>query len=262
MPKDYYQILGVGKTASQEEIKKAYRKKALLIHPDVNPSAEALAAFQELSEAYEILGNSDSRADFDSDKVIINFEEYDDETYKQTAQRERRAASQREYEGGVTVDTDYEHYRKSTTRIAYFLFLFALSFFIDGAYYKNLGELKVQNVTYKIVYGRYGKEIMHSTVSLEEFSFKTYYEGNEIQIGEMIEVKRSLIYGFIQLKRKAYSEFRQAINYQYLIYIAAAIVLISGFFGIRRKSTSVLKFNSAIISVFFGCALVFFLIYL
>lgn len=259
MPKDYYQILGVEKTASQEEIKKAYRQKALLVHPDVNPSEEALAAFQELSEAYEILGNSDNRADFDSEKVIIRFEDYDDETHQQTTEREWR--EQYESEAGVKVDTDYEHYRKSTTKIGFVLFLFALSFFIDAALYKNLGELQVQKVAHWTAYGRYGKEIRHSIVTLEDFSFKTYYEGNGIQKGEIIQVKRSMIYGFIRLKRQINPSFKQAVDYQYLIYIAAAIVLISGFFGLRRKSSAMAKFNSAIIGVFFSFGLIIFLLY-
>uniref|UniRef100_UPI00404748EE J domain-containing protein n=1 Tax=Roseivirga sp. TaxID=1964215 RepID=UPI00404748EE len=260
MPKDYYQILGVEKTASQEEIKKAYRQKALLVHPDVNPSEEALAAFQELSEAYEILGNSNNRADFDSEKVIIRFEDYEDETHEQTAQREWRE-QQYESEGGIKVDTDYEHYRKSTTKIGFILFFFALSLFVDAAFYKNLGELQVLKVSHWTAYGRSGKEIRHSIVMLADFSFKTYYEGNGIQKGEIIEVKRSMIYGFIRLKRQMNHDFRHAIGYQYLIYIAAAFVLISGFFGLRRKSSAITKFNSAIIGVFFGFALIIFLLY-
>lgn len=255
MPKDYYQILGVEKTASQEEIKKAYRQKALLVHPDVNPSNEALAAFQELSEAYEILGNSDARADFDSEKVVIRFEDDDDESPKV------RRTSEYESEAGVKVDTDYEHYRKSTTKIGFVLFLFALSFFIDAAFYKNLGQFQVQKVSHWVAYGREGKEIRYSIVTLEDFSFKTYYEGNGIQKGEMIEVKRSMIYGFIRLKRQINPSFKQAVDYQYLIYIAAAIVLISGFFGLRRKSSAMAKFNSAIIGAFFSFGLIIFLLY-
>lgn len=255
MAKDYYQILGVEKTASQEEIKKAYRQKALLIHPDVNPSEEAIAAFQELSEAYEILGNSDARADFDSEKVVIRFEDDDDESPRV------RRTSEYESEAGLKVDTDYEHYRKSTTKIGFVLFFFALSFFIDAAFYKNLGELQVQKVAHWTAYGRYGKDVRHSIVTLEDFSFKTYYEGNGLQKGEIIEVKRSMIYGFIRLKRKINSDFKHAIDYQHLIYIAAALVLISGFFGLRRKSSAMAKFNSAIIGVFFSFALIIFLLY-
>lgn len=66
MPKDYYEILSVTRTASQEEIKKAYRKVALQYHPDRNPdNPDAEAKFKEAAEAYEILGNDEKRAKYD-----------------------------------------------------------------------------------------------------------------------------------------------------------------------------------------------------
>ncbi len=64
--RDYYEILGIEKSASEAEIKKAYRKVALKFHPDRNqddPSAEE--KFKEAAEAYEILGNADKKAKYD-----------------------------------------------------------------------------------------------------------------------------------------------------------------------------------------------------
>ena len=65
MAKDYYSILGLSKTASVEEIKKAYRKKALEFHPDKNREANAEERFKEIGEAYEILSDSDKRSMYD-----------------------------------------------------------------------------------------------------------------------------------------------------------------------------------------------------
>ena len=64
--RDYYEILGVEKNASAEEIKKAYRKKAMEYHPDRNPgNKEAEEKFKEAAEAYDVLSNSDKKARYD-----------------------------------------------------------------------------------------------------------------------------------------------------------------------------------------------------
>ena len=66
MKKDYYEILGVSKTATVAEIKKAYRKKALEYHPDKNPGdKEAEEKFKEAAQAYEILSDEQKRAQYD-----------------------------------------------------------------------------------------------------------------------------------------------------------------------------------------------------
>lgn len=64
--RDYYEVLGLSKGASDEEIKKAYRQKAKQYHPDLNPgNAEAEAAFKEVNEAYQVLSNPQTRAQYD-----------------------------------------------------------------------------------------------------------------------------------------------------------------------------------------------------
>lgn len=64
--RDYYEVLGVEKNASADEIKKAYRKKAIQYHPDKNPGdKEAEEKFKEAAEAYDVLSNPDKRARYD-----------------------------------------------------------------------------------------------------------------------------------------------------------------------------------------------------
>lgn len=65
--KDYYKILGVSKTASQDEIKKSYRKLAMAYHPDHNKGDKAAEAkFKEINEAYAVLSNPEKRKNYDT----------------------------------------------------------------------------------------------------------------------------------------------------------------------------------------------------
>ena len=63
--RDYYEVLGVSKTSSTDEIKKQYRKLALKFHPDRNNSSDAPEHFKEISEAYAVLSNTEKRQLYD-----------------------------------------------------------------------------------------------------------------------------------------------------------------------------------------------------
>lgn len=64
MGADYYQVLGVGKNASADEVKKAYKKQARLWHPDKHPNDKDAAEgkFKQIAEAYDVLSDNDKRA--------------------------------------------------------------------------------------------------------------------------------------------------------------------------------------------------------
>ena len=74
--KDYYKVLGVERSASQDEIKKAYRKLAVKYRPDKNPDDKvAEEKFKEISEAYQVLGNADTRKKYD--ELGANWKQYE-----------------------------------------------------------------------------------------------------------------------------------------------------------------------------------------
>ncbi|MDR0769549.1 MAG: molecular chaperone DnaJ [Dysgonamonadaceae bacterium] len=92
--RDYYEVLEVSKTASLEEIKKAYRKKAIQYHPDKNPGDKvAEEKFKEAAEAYEVLGNEEKR-----------------KRYDQFGHAGVGGASGRDFSGGMTMDDIFSQF--------------------------------------------------------------------------------------------------------------------------------------------------------
>src|SRR5256885_8944846 len=72
--KDYYTVLGVPASATQEEVKKQYRKLASKHHPDKNQNdAKAAERFKEISEAYQVLGDADKRKQYDQMRQLGAF---------------------------------------------------------------------------------------------------------------------------------------------------------------------------------------------
>lgn len=101
---DYYKILGVDKSATQDDIKKAYRKQARKLHPDLNPNdKEAERKFKELNEANEVLSNPENRSKYD--KYGENWKH--GEQYEQAQQKQRQSQSQGGNYGGGFSGADF-----------------------------------------------------------------------------------------------------------------------------------------------------------
>src|SRR5579875_3574920 len=94
---DYYKVLGVGKNASEEDIKKAYRKLARKLHPDLNPKdKEANRKFQEINEANEVLSDPEKRKKYDA--YGENWQHA--EQFEQARQQQQRTQKQTPFNEG------------------------------------------------------------------------------------------------------------------------------------------------------------------
>ncbi|UBM58570.1 J domain-containing protein [Marinilongibacter aquaticus] len=108
---DYYKILGVPKTATEADIKKAYRKLARKYHPDLNPgNKEAEKKFKEVNEANEVLSNADNRKKYDQyGKDWKHAEEFE----KARKQQSQRPKQEQAYTGGGYSEEDFSDFFES-----------------------------------------------------------------------------------------------------------------------------------------------------
>lgn len=106
---DHYETLGVSRNASQEEIKKAYRKLARELHPDVNDSAEAQEQFKLVTHAYEVLGDEQSRRSYDmGGQEAFGFGDIFETFFGGGGQRGPRSRAERGQDALLRVELSFE----------------------------------------------------------------------------------------------------------------------------------------------------------
>ncbi|GAB5527605.1 MAG: hypothetical protein Roseis2KO_54770 [Roseivirga sp.] len=260
MPRDYYEILGVLNDANEEDIKKAFRQKARSLHPDVNQSPDALIHFQELQQAYEVLKDPEKKEQYDQQGALTESIASEANTPPQRSHQPGSAwnsFSKYDPEYGY-VNTDYAHYSKMTTIVGIVTLLFATTFLIDFLFTnESIGQtiISVQN---KGLVTKKPSDLEITLIQTADIQFEKTAAETELATGELIDIRKSLIYGFLAVKRSSEASYQRASSMSLVNYVLAIIVYLAALNAILNKKRQERKFNAAIIATFFSVMLLLF----
>ena len=171
--KDYYQVLGLTKEASEDEIKKSYRKLAMKYHPDRNPDSGAEEKFKEVKEAYEVLSDSAKKAEYDrkASSPFAHNSAHGSKTWQWDTgegwedESDFRTGSSQFYTEN-DIDSIFKYFREQQARQA-----------------RNVIRITLKEA-YEGTYVKHGKETFHIPKGTETGS--KFYVGNNIIIVEVL----------------------------------------------------------------------------
>lgn len=253
MPKDYYAILGVAKSASTEEIRLAYRQKAKHIHPDVNEATDAQNSFQELNEAYITLSDPEKRSIYDNPASAQKEIDITDEELEEILRR--RARQNQHFEFGYEprnqyAPTDYKANEKGAWKINFAMLIISLTFIVDLMVFVDIGTATVTSTSQYIKNVERGKREFWTVIETDKGVFKKLSEQDLPKVGEKIEMKKSLFYGNLKYKNKT-GKYELTGYGPIVTYLFSFIVFVAAALGISRFLNPEQRFNAAIISAFF-----------
>lgn len=268
MPKDYYAILGIEKSASDAEIKLAFRNKAKHLHPDVNQSQAANSQFQELNEAYSILSNPPTRNQYDQGEleaphVTYTWEDVEQILREREQKREQAWRQDFGYPGEkIYPPTNYKANERTVQFINLAMLLFAFTFIIDFFVFLDVGsEQIISQSTVIRKFKRGGPSQAWVEFKTQSTTFSISYEKPRPEIGDQVALKRSLIYNNHQFRTADSGKFKRADDLPLVTYIVAAFACIIAWLGSSKYFNAEQKFNAAIISCFFCIAMIVILFY-
>lgn len=243
---NYYEILGVGSTAHAAEIKRAYRRLAVMYHPDKNPSPDAEEIFKQISEAYDVLGDPEKRHAYDSrfDNLLeIPVEQaqprHRDPRYRPGSNKRRRT-NQR--------NASYEmmaSYLKYTVAISIFCFLISVVMLID--FTLPTKPVKERIIKMEIHELRRERWLVLYTSGKHEISVPdemrhVFSEGDEVTVNNsfFLNIARSIQDGstIFRIRRSLYGNF---------VFAPAALLILSGL-GVALRKNVDLGFNLGVVS--------------
>lgn len=251
--KDYYQILGVSSAAHASDIKRAYRKLALLYHPDKNPDPSAELYIKEINEAYDVLSDPQSRSAYDLQRenpfrvVVEEPPRHRDPAYRRPASSrpKRKSESERIYEMMAA-------YHKPARWMIIIAFGFCVLLFADTMLPVRQSTDQIVDIRHSkqaISRGSYGRVI---TANILVFASGNRLkissdDGDYFKIGDYIQINSSRILGVEMhvVGKNAYVADVPVSIYGSFWFGPAALLLIS-FIGLCFPKKIELTFNLAV----------------
>lgn len=195
MIKDYYHILGVGRNASELEIKKSYRRLALKYHPDKNTDPAAKQIIQEVNEAYDVLGDLKKRERYNQrlDNRHVTPPTYRKKPGAQTPTGPSRQKGRPFKKNSV----DYTEYARTgrllSTFVLFYCALLCLDFCISQTYRKTV----VEHLDVVAHTSRRSATYYSCTVASDQVNFSFSTEHINIHEGEMMDIVITPVFGIV-----------------------------------------------------------------
>jgi curved DNA-binding protein CbpA len=243
--KDYYQVFGVEKVANDQQIKKAYRKLAHRFHPDKNTSDNADQIFQEINEAYEVLGDPAKRQWYDNvlanplSELIPDPPVSSSPVHRDPAYRRPRSSAPRKRQDS-SVEALMKQYVKYARVLNWAALIFAAIFFIE--YFLPYTSADEVIVSKYVVRGRRGGISYYVIVTDSNRKIKVYEDNaSHFTKREPITVSRTLFFRTPMTITfpNGSEELRLGYMYRAIVFLPAILLVCAGIGVAFRNNVSV-----------------------
>jgi curved DNA-binding protein CbpA len=255
--KDYYDILGLDSSATNSEIKRAYRKLAVLYHPDKNPDPAAEQFFKEINEAYEVLGDPEQRRAYDYGRqnpfsAIVEAEQ--PIPHRDPAYRRRRPPVHRAPSGPSRIDLMQEYlpyFRWLTYAGVFLMVVFAVDYFLPT-------KISQEKITEE--YSVQAKGVSYAVIVTENRKIKIYHwkRGFNINGNEILVEYTPLLRAVISIAQVDSSNSMHVGGIYSTVIFLPFLLFISSIAGVILRRNVEYAFNLSIVSG----VLIVFVIYL
>lgn len=257
--KDYYEILGVPPSASESVIKEAYRRLAKLYHPDVSKHPEAERIFKEINEAYEVLGDNQSRANYDSPKVEFVVAPNPEPIHRDPKYR-KAAPNMRGESDTQRLKRLMEEYRPFFLRVCQIALGFSLLMLLDVAIPSRIMNERVLSTDQLQV--RRGATISRVKTETQVFRVSLSRDENfpSLAVGNIITLKVSRVFGKVLAIKSTKTNFVWLPKIYTVLSFFPIMLLVAAVIGVLPKTKTNVVLNCAAVCIVAGCICLFLLL--